>query len=259
MLKRMIVGILVSVCIISVGATVYANEEIAEMVGDLDSVGESEIGTVLIGMGQPLVTRPSNWDITAEEAQELAQAFDNGTAVARTPEEIEALPEFSRGYSSYVLPNRVLTGEEIKLWVDDYRAHGGVSDSELEFLDILNKARVELGLNKVVYSEFLSMAARFNNQHISDIIRQGIKMRYNEPGPYGGSKWLRSTALELGDYARGLATAGSMYYSNWSASPTLLFHSWSKGKDSQLFDKGITYIGLGHVMGGFPVLMLSRD
>jgi len=70
--------------------------------------------------------------------------------------------------SATALPNRRLTNAELDAWIEEYRNLGGINAVELETIRLINEIRVEHGLNPLMISMELSMAARFHSQDMYD-------------------------------------------------------------------------------------------
>jgi len=66
------------------------------------------------------------------------------------------------------LPNRRITPAELDAWVANYHDRGGINEFEREILRLTNIERVNHGLQPVVLSPILSMAARFKSQGMSN-------------------------------------------------------------------------------------------
>ena len=66
------------------------------------------------------------------------------------------------------LPNRWITPEELAAWTENYHDRGGINEFELEVLRLVNIERTREGLQPVVLSPILSVAARFKSQGMAN-------------------------------------------------------------------------------------------
>jgi len=151
-----------------------------------------------------------------------------------------------------ILPNRLLTDEEMRAWIAEYNSLGGISAAEHELIRLLNEFRAANGnLPPVTIHPELMMAARFHAQTLSDL-------GYSPPGthtagPYGGS----SGAAQAFGQQRGAANMAG------GASPQGAINMWdnSPGHRSNMLSSSV-YVGVGihnGVHGGRIYLMKSNS
>ncbi|MCL1845465.1 MAG: stalk domain-containing protein [Defluviitaleaceae bacterium] len=153
------------------------------------------------------------------------------------PREVVDLRQFLT--SSVILPNRRLTDNERRQWIDEYRATGGASHFERETIALINAIRAANGLNTFQTDENLMMAARFYAQTLTD---QNLPPGFDE-GPYGG---IGETVTAFGGEWRTVNIFGG------AQTPQLLTEGWmgSPGSEGNILMEGVTHIGIGSQAGG---------
>ena len=117
------------------------------------------------------------------------------------------LPDDMRGrplsVSTIELPNRRLTNEERQVWINDYWAHGGPTQFELEVVWAVNYFRARYGLEPVSLDFALMQAARFYSQQMVTFRTPERKIGHNM-GPYATNP---NPSVASGDASRRVAEA----------------------------------------------------
>ena len=108
-----------------------------------------------------------------------------GEMVASSTGTIVQPPPQEEVRSSITIPNRLMTGDELNAWIEEYQELGGITAFELEVVDIINAERARYGLHPLTISHELSMAARFKSQKMYDLRYFGHRSPVLQGMPHG--------------------------------------------------------------------------
>jgi len=144
------------------------------------------------------------------------------------------------------LPNRRLTNEERREWIEIYNYNGGASEFELEVVRLVNEQRTIRGLSPLSIDVTFMLPARFYAQTLSDL---NLPLGHRE-GPYGGSA---NTVTSFGGSTAGWRNGAAGHHT-----PESLVNAWmnSPGHRDNILIPGHTRIGAGS-FGRFHYLVLA--
>ena len=177
----------------------------------------------------------------------------NNTLTLLTSAELSALAATAPSHidtrsSSALSSDRRLTESELNVWIEEFRALGGISYFELEVIRLINEYRVSYGLNPLAISMELSMAARFHSQEMADL---GF---FSHTSPIYGSGLMR---VELFGHVNTVpgrygARENLSGFQGPQRAPYQPVEGWlnSLGHRSALLDESAVSIGVGTVQGG---------
>ena len=139
--------------------------------------------------------------------------------------------------SEFMLPDRILSADELQAWIAEYNAAGSPNHFELEVVELLNRERANKGLHPLTIDPTLMMIARFKSQSMSDIDYMSHTGVYGQPWDLARAFGYSSNSFgENIARGRGMYTSAASVMQGWMDSP---------GHRDNILREGYYYIGVG--------------
>jgi len=213
------------------------------------------IGNAVVAVTPPVVSQPvepTSPVVPVEPTPALERVivpvlFDRPTLLTNT--EISTLIENSPTHletrSRFVIPaNRRITDTELLTWIDEYEELGGINVFELEVIGLINEERVNHGLQPLMISMELSMAARFHSQ---DMLNNNF---FAHTSPNNGSSNDRQFIFNIVIAGENIAARGQ----DSNTSPSDHMQRWMNSSIHRAAilrnDNDINIMGIGVTDGG---------
>ena len=180
-------------------------------------------GLVISGGNNPVIVLPDGTEVRPNEPQQ-----PNEPQTPPTPEEQNVVS------SAIMLPNRVLTADEMNAWQEEFNALGGANAFELEVVWLVNVERANVGLPPLAASDTLMMAARFKSQSMASLNYMAHDGVYGGPGDL-----MRAFGFNPGTMGENIARG--------QTTPAQVVQSWmnSDGHRANILSTSFLVIGVG--------------